>query len=328
MELRTTFKIEQFPFKITYNDPVLFIGSCFASEIGSLFQKGKMPVVINPAGTVYNPVSVSNTLDIILSDKKFTNDDLLFYNGNWLSLLHYTDFSSDNSETVLEMINRKSEETLKFLHGAKHIFITFGTARVYRFKETGSIVSNCNKIPSERFIHELLTVDDIVNIWTLQLDRLQSLLPGINVVFTISPIRHWKDGPHGNQVSKSVLFLSVEELLKHSIKPSYFPAYELIMDDLRDYRFYSDDMLHLSPAAINYVWEKFSESCIDKKSILLWNEIVKINKAMNHRFNSSSEINRTRFAEQMIIEISEIEKKIASVDFSEEKEYFRNLRDM
>ena len=234
MELRTTFHIEPSGVKITYNDRVMFIGSCFASSIGSQMETGHMPVLINPAGAVFNPVSVCNTLDTITSEKEFFIDDLHFYDGTWLSFYHYTDFSSDNPSNVLEEINKRSKVAYDFLKKARFLFVTLGTARVYKLKKSGLIVSNCHKIPAEQFEAKILTAEEIVTLWTAQLDKLHSLFPRLHVVFTISPVRHWKDGAHGNQVSKSVLFIAVEELLKHKTEPQYFPAYELVMDDLRD----------------------------------------------------------------------------------------------
>jgi hypothetical protein len=322
MELRTTFNIEPSPDKITYNDRVMFIGSCFASSIGSRMEMGRMPIMINPAGAVFNPVSVCNTLDTITAGKEFVQDDLFYHNGTWLSFYHYTDFSSDDPEDVLKKINRKSIDALAFLKNAKILFITFGTARVYRFKKTGRIVSNCHKIPSIHFEPEMLTVSEIVILWKKQLDRLYSLFPQLKVVFTISPVRHWKDGAHGNQVSKSVLFLAVEELLNHPVSPKYYPAYELVMDDLRDYRFYNDDMLHPSEKAINYIWDAFSGCYMDNKTLNIWKEVVKITKACNHRINTSSRFQVQKFAEGMLKQISDIEGKVPEIDFTSERNYF------
>lgn len=324
-ELRTTFKIEPSPDKITYNDPVMFIGSCFASSIGSRLEMGRMPVMINPSGTVFNPVSVCNTIDIIISGKEFVEDDLYCHEGTYLSFYHHTDFSSDDPSKVLEKINKKSKEALSFLMNAKFLFITLGTSRVYRWKKTGMIVSNCHKIPADQFQPELLTADEIVTLWTNQLDRMKSLFPRLKVVFTISPVRHWKDGAHGNQVSKSILFLAVEELLAHSFSPHYFPAYELVNDDLRDYRFYDDDMLHPSAAAISYIWDAFSGCYMDNKTINIWNEVVKITMARNHRFNTDSGVKIKIFAERMLKQIIEIEIKVPGIDLSDEKRYFHDL---
>jgi hypothetical protein len=229
MELRTTFYIEPSPDKITYNDRVMFIGSCFASSIGSQLEMGHMRVMTNPAGTVFNPVSVCNTLDTITKEREFFLEDLHFHDGTWISFYHYTDFSSDDPSIVLKKINNRSKEAFDFLKQARFLFVTLGTARVYKLKKSNLIVSNCHKIPSEQFESKLLTADEIVTLWTDQLDKLNSIFPRLKVVFTISPVRHWKDGAHGNQISKSILFVAVEELLKHKIAAQYFPAYELVI---------------------------------------------------------------------------------------------------
>jgi hypothetical protein len=326
MELRTTFPIEPSPDKITYNDPVMFIGSCFASSIGSQLEMGHMPVMINPAGSVYNPVSVCNTLETITNQKEFDLDDLHFHDGTWLSFYHYTDFSSDNPARLLEKINKRSKEGFDFLKGTRFLFVTLGTARVFKWKKTGLIVSNCHKIPSAQFDPSLLTVEYIVTLWTEQLDKLQLLFPQLKVVFTISPVRHWKDGAHRNQVSKSVLFLAVEELLKHKSAPKYFPAYELVMDDLRDYRYYNDDMLHPSTSAINYIWESFTGCYLTNNTINTWNEVVKITKAYHHRFNNDSDLKMKDFARSVLKKISEIELKVPTIDLSREKKYFLKMR--
>jgi hypothetical protein len=326
MELRTTFPIEPSEVKITYNDNVMFIGSCFASSIGSQMETGHMPVLINPAGAVFNPVSVCNTLDTITSEKEFLIDDLHFYDGTWLSFYHYTDFSSDNPLKVLEKINRISKAAYNFLKQSRFLFVTLGTARVYKLKKSGLIVSNCHKIPSEQFELKILTVQEIVSLWFAQLDKLHSLFPALKVVFTISPVRHWKDGAHGNQVSKSVLFIAVEELLKHKTEPGYFPAYELVMDDLRDYRFYSDDMLHPSSSAIDYIWDAFSGCYFEKNTINLWKAVARITKAFNHRITTDSEIKKNDFANKILKQISDIKIKIPEIDLSLEEEYFLKMR--
>jgi hypothetical protein len=326
MELRTTFPIEPSEDKITYNDKVLFIGSCFASSIGSQMEMGHMQVMINPAGAVFNPVSVCNTLETITARKEFSIEDLYFYDGSWLSFYHYTDFSSEDPSKVLEKINRRSKEAFEFLKDTRYLFVTLGTARVYKLKKSGLIVSNCHKIPSEQFECKLLTVDEIVTLWAKQLDSLHALFPQLHIVFTISPVRHWKDGAHGNQVSKSVLFVAVEELLKHSVSPAYFPAYELVMDDLRDYRYYNDDMFHPSTSAINYIWESFTGCYFDLNTLNIWKEAVRITKAFNHRFHTDSDIKRKYFAEFILKQISDLKVKVRTIDFSREEEHFLKMR--
>ncbi|MFH0843647.1 MAG: GSCFA domain-containing protein [Bacteroidota bacterium] len=325
MELRTTFNIPPSAHMITYDDPVMFIGSCFAGSIGSKLEAGRMPVMINPSGTVYNPVSVINTLNSVIEAREYMEKDLYNHNGTWLSFDHYTDFSSGNKQEVLERINKKTTEAFKFLSKAQFLFITFGTARVFRHVESGRIVSNCHKIPAAEFKRELLTVDDIADIWKSQLDMLRTFNPGLKVVFTISPVRHWKDGPYGNQVSKSTLFLAVERLLEHPSLPQYFPAYELVMDDLRDYRFYDGDMLHLSDAAIDYIWNAFMRCYFNNTTIDTWREAEKIIRAISHRIRSGEATNIRSFAETMLKKIDVLCSRRPALDLSAERSYFEKL---
>ena len=325
MELRTTFNIPASPVKIAYDDPVMFTGSCFATSIGKKFEDGKMPVMINPSGTVYNPVSVINTLNTIIDARQYSRQDLFYHNGTWLSFDHYTDFSSDDKQAILDKINERTIDAAGFMSAARFLFITFGTARIYRWKETGRVVSNCHRIPASDFTHELLSVEDITSAWTVQLDKIRSFNPGLKVVFTISPVRHWKDGAHGNQVSKSTLFLAVEKLLEHPSQPGYFPAYELVMDDLRDYRFYAGDMLHPSESATDYVWSAFSGCYFDKSTLDLWREIEKITRALYHRIQSDSKKQKRSFAASILRKIDSVSVKRPSLDFTYETKYFSNL---
>jgi hypothetical protein len=324
MELITSVKPGKSPFRITYDDPVMFIGSCFASSIGSKLLEGKMPVMINPAGTVYNPVSVLNTLELITSGKRYSLDSLFFHNGVWLSFSHYTEFSSVDPETTLGRINTAAASAEKFISKAKYLFITFGTARVFRLKQTGQIVSNCHRLPAASFERELLTVNEITSLWKRYLDLLAEKYPALKIVFTISPVRHWKDGAHGNQVSKSVLFLAVEELLGHSSSPGYFPAYEIMMDELRDYRYYADDMLHPSQLAVDYIFEEFAASYLDEKILNTYREISRVSRAMKHRLNENSGTAASDFAKSMLDKIARIERDI-TIDFTTEKKYFTSL---
>ncbi|MGB8491835.1 MAG: GSCFA domain-containing protein [Bacteroidales bacterium] len=325
MDLRTTFEIPHYEPGITYNDPVMFIGSCFSANIGKQFGKGHMPVMINPAGTVYNPVSVSNTIDLISGPGKFRVDDLYNFNGLWISFSHYTDFSSPDPDKVIEKINFRSAEASEFLEKAAYLFITFGTARVYRWKKTGQIVSNCHKIPQAEFTHELLDPTDITDTWNDLLDRLKRKYPGLKVIFTISPVRHWKDGAHGNQVSKSVLFLAVEKLLEHPSRPGYFPAYELMMDDLRDYRFYDNDMLHPSASATEYIWEAFSRSFFSSDTIELWREVSSVTKAFNHMIRNASGNEMQKFAAGSLKRIEALKARYPFLDLETERRYFLDL---
>ena len=325
MIFRTTVDIKPSETKITYGDSTMFLGSCFAAYIGEQMKLRKMSAMINPSGTIYNPESILTAINNIVSNKQAVINDLYNFNDTWISFEHYTDFSSDNPDNLLDKINEQNEKAFSFLKKASFLFITFGTARVYRLKKTGALVSNCHKIPSDNFYSELLTVESIVDKWSLTLNKLSAFNPELKVVLTISPVRHWKDGAYGNQLSKSVLFLAVEELMKHKTKPSYFSAYEILMDDLRDYRFYANDMLHPSSAAIDYIWEKFSEAYFDKQTIELQQSVQKITKAAEHRIMTDSKTKKRIFAEKILEQINNITAKTDSIDFSSEIDYFTTL---
>ena len=326
MNLRTTFTIDPSKSKIGYNTPVMFIGSCFTSEIGTKMAEGKMEVLLNPSGVVYNPVSVVNTIDIILENRIFTKNDLSIYKGVNLSFSHYSDFTSEDPSIALDKINSSTGKANNFLKHARFLFITFGTARVYRFKESGLIVSNCHKLPASLFSREILTVEEIILAWHDILNKLHSFNSDLRVIFTISPVRHWKDGAHGNQVSKSILFLAVEKLLKHQIVEGYFPGYELVMDDLRDYRYYAEDMLHPSKTAIEYIWKAFAECYFEAETLNFWKEVMGITKARNHHILTDSSAGINDFADTMLKQIDAIERKISTLDFSEERSYFLKLK--
>lgn len=325
MNHRTTFKIESSPRKIGYATPVMFAGSCFASEIGEKMAEGKMKVLINPSGTVYNPVSINNTIRLVINNKPFTADDLYFSRGRYISFLHYTDFTSENRDFTLEKINSITEKAHLFLKNASFLFITFGTSRIYRFTQTGEVVSNCHKLPAALFTQELLNVDFIVSQWIELLDFLQKFNKNLKVIFTISPVRHWKDGAHGNQLSKSILFLATEQLLNHPVVEGYFPAYELLMDDLRDYRYYADDMLHPSATAIEYIWNSFTESYFDPTDAVRWKEVFNIRKSLGHSLSESSPSARKEFASTMLSRISKFCLINPDIDLTDESSYFRRI---
>lgn len=325
MIFRTVLPIDPADKKISYHTPVAFLGSCFAGEIGSRMESGKMNVLINPSGTTYNPVSIGNTIADIVTNRKFTADDIRKGNNGYFSFSHYTSFTSADPEKTITLINDSATKARRFLENAEFLFITFGTARTYRFMETGQVVSNCHKLPDNLFSKELLGVSEIVALWNKILDDLLLFNNKLKVIFTVSPVRHWKDGAHGNQVSKSVLFLAIEELMSHRAVFSYFPAYEILMDDLRDYRFYAADMLHPSGEAINYIWDNFSATYFDPDALAVWREINRISVAMNHRIISASSESSGEFASVMLKKINSLSVRFPGIDFSAEMNHFQNI---
>lgn len=257
-------------------------GSCFAESIASRLADAGFSIDANPFGIAYNPLSLAQNLDQVLDNKVYQPNDLFKDQELYHSFSHHSRFSGVNPDAVLEKINSRIASASAFLRTAKRIIFTFGTAYVYRLQSTGEIVSNCHKLPARHFAYERSTIDEIVEKWNRLLLRLKTFHPDLAVLFTVSPIRHWKNGAHENQLSKSILLLAVDELIRNHSHCCYFPAYEILLDDLRDYRFYAEDLLHPSSQAIDYVWEKFKEAWMDRETLQKAREYEKIQKSLNH----------------------------------------------
>lgn len=294
MELQTIVNIEKPDFQISYGTRLMMLGSCFVENMGEKLKYFKFNVDINPCGIVYNPLSVAITLQILLEGKRFTERDLFQNNGLWVSLNHHGHFSHRELQPCLCKINDRLEKSAQHLTETEVLVITWGTSWVYRYRPNGKIVSNCHKFPAADFERFQLTVEEIVETYSALLVRLREMNPGIKVLFTISPIRHWKDGAHGNQLSKAVLLLAQDRLRELFDFVSYFPSYEIVMDELRDYRFYAEDMLHISPQGVDYIWEKFKTLYFSGDTLQLMKRIDKLNKILLHRpTDPDSEATRT-----------------------------------
>lgn len=321
-DYRTIVSIDESRKKIEYKDKILFIGSCFSENIGNKFLGSKFNTLINPFGIIYNPVSVANTLNAIIDRKNFTEEDLIF-NNVWNSFYHHSRFSNEDKDVCLNLINDSVSQSYEFLKDTDFLIITFGTSWVYEFIETGKIVSNCHKLPSRNFKRYRISVDFIVQLYKDLLEKIRKENPGIKIIFTVSPIRHWKDGAHGNQLSKAVLQLAIEEIVNCFNDIWYFPSYELVMDDLRDYRFYKSDMIHIDDVAVDYIWNKFVETYIDKKSQSLMSNIEKIKKALAHRPFAGESKTYYDFLGNQLSKILMLEKSYPYIDFTEEKDFIR-----
>jgi hypothetical protein len=325
MEFRTTFKIEPSGRKINYHTPVMLTGSCFAGNIGEKMQQGKMKVLVNPSGTLFNPFSVAADLEQIIDKRKWTENDLVQNGKRWISFSHYTSFTSDTAGELLERINLSVSSAHDFLRKASFLFITFGTASVYTLKKTGQVVANCHRLPASNFVRTMASPEEISGRWGRLINKLFEFNPGISVIFTVSPVRHWSDGAHANQLSKSILFLATEAIISSAPRLSYFPAYELLMDDLRDYRFYSSDMIHPSQDAVDYIWDAFSASYIGASDLDTWRELRKITAAVSHRPVSESVSSRREFAAAMIKSINKMAGKYPEIDLSAELAHFKQI---
>jgi len=319
---RTLVEIPESENKISYKTKSMFVGSCFSENIGKKLEEFKIPTDINPFGVIYNPVSVKKILKIIISAEKFSKNDIMFFNGQWFSFYHHSRFSNINANKCLKDINERIQSASIFLKDADFLFVSFGTAWVYEYKKTRQIVANCHKIPSREFNRYLLSAEEIIEEFKNLITELLLFNPKLKLIFTVSPIRHRKDGAVGNQVSKSTLILSIPKLKQLFDHICYFPSYEIMMDDLRDYRFYSEDLIHLNQVAINYIWERFKETYLDDESKKIIKEIEKLNNAKNHKpFNPASE-NYQKFLKQNLKKVELLLLKYPFLDFQKEKEFF------
>ncbi|RPH30636.1 MAG: GSCFA domain protein [Bacteroidales bacterium] len=325
-DFRTKIDVQPYPFSLGYSSPTMFCGSCFTENIGSLMVERKFPILVNPFGVVYNPISVKLVIESILNAQPFDESDLKFRNGLWYSYLHHTSYSSPDKEKCLESINTDLLKASSFAKDMEYLLVTFGTARVFYLKENNQPVANCHKISAKEFDNQLLSVEEILNSWSALMDDLLMRIPDLKIIFTISPVRHWKDGAIGNQQSKSILNVAVHELIKqYPNNAFYFPAYELLMDDLRDYRFYADDMLHPSKVTVNYIWEKFVGSIISSKAIRLMGDVEKIIAAVNHKpFNPKTKEHNV-FITNILKQIKTLERTNPLIDFEREAEYLTSF---
>jgi hypothetical protein len=280
---RTSIDIKPYSFRLDYQSNILTLGSCFSENMGLKMKNVFFKTEINPFGVLYNPISILNSIQLLLQNKKFTASDIFEYKSLWHSFAHSSSFSDVSSELCLSKMNERISFASEFIKSTDVLLITFGTAWVFTDKESGRVVSNCHKLPAAKFNRRRLTVDEITEAYSDLLTKLKALYPNLNVVFSVSPIRHWKDGAHENTISKSTLLLAVDALQNQFGNVHYFPAYELLMDELRDYRFYASDMLHPSDVAVEYIWSKFSESVFSEEMLQLMKKLEQLAADRAHR---------------------------------------------
>jgi len=269
--------------RISYEDNIMTLGSCFSENMGNKLKDVYFETDINPFGVLYNPVSIKDSLELLLQNKVFTADDVFENNSLWQSFAHSSRFTGLSEVECLNNINSGLVSSVDFLQKTNVLLITFGTARVFREKKSGRVVSNCHKLPSVNFEQRILTINEIVTVYNDLIARLQSLYPSLNIIFSVSPIRHWKDGAHENNISKSILLMAIDELQKQHEHVHYFPAYEILLDELRDYRFYASDMLHPSEVAVDYIWSRFTETYFTGQTLQLKKRLEQLVADRVHR---------------------------------------------
>ena len=320
MDFRTKTDIPPLISNLRHSDKLLVMGSCFAEHIGARLERMKFQVKVNPYGVLYNPLSIAEGLTRLIERRTFTEGELHeFPDGGWNTWMHHSRYSNPDKQAALATINSSMEQAACQLAEADVLILTLGTAWVYRLIETGEVVGNCHKVPERRFERQRLQVREIVDALAKILRRTSEINPRLRVIFTISPVRHLKDGLHGNQLSKATLQLAVDELCRMYPKQCYyFPAYEIVVDELRDYRFYADDMAHPSMQAVEYVWECFAEHCIGREAKQFMQQWEKVVRAMEHRpFNPQAEQYKL-FMEQTINKIKELKEQYPHIEVENE----------
>lgn len=284
MKWRTEISIPQLDATINHDTSMLLIGSCFTDEIGQRLRSQMFDVAVNPLGTLFNPISIANAINDALDDKQFSVDELFEVDGTWRTLRRHSRFSLADRDATLSLLNDSLRSARYRLLSADQLIVTFGSAIVHRHIPSGSVAANCHKLPTEQFSVERLSVSDITETWQKLLNRLFALNPQLKVLFTVSPVRHIGYGLERDRLSKSTLIVAVNELLGERVE--YFPSYEIVVDDLRDYRWYADDMVHPSAQAVDYVYEIFRQSVMTPTTIVQAERWGKLTRRLEHRHSS------------------------------------------
>jgi hypothetical protein len=313
------FRTEIFPgkmfSKISYSDRILSLGSCFSVEIAQKLNNLNYQVLINPSGITFNPISICNTIMSLFNADSLPEESLI-YNGNvWCHPDFHGAFNHPDKSETLRMINQSMEEARNFCKEITHVIITMGTAFVYESKENGRIVNNCHKIPQSSFNKRLLLKSEIVEQMTEAMKVLNAnSSTALKFIFTLSPIRHIKEGLHENQISKAQCLLAINDLVNANESCAYFPSYEIVLDDLRDYRFYKTDMLHPNDQAIDYIFKKFEDYALAPEENDLRKRFDKLNAAINHRAMNPDSEKHKRFLVNLEKEKEAIQKEYPHIE--------------
>ena len=299
---------------IDYQSNILLLGSCFSENIGDKLSYFKFQSTQNPFGILFHPKAIENLITNTSNKKVYSSDDLIYQNEIWHSFDAHSSLSSASENELLNKLNVAISLTNKKIKEASHIVITLGTSWVYRYIETDTIVANCHKIPQKKFLKELLSVSEISESLARSISLIKSINSDAAVIFTISPVRHLKDGFIENTQSKSHLIAAIHTLVNEQ-DVSYFPSYEIMMDELRDYRFYAEDMIHPNKTAINYIWRKFIDTWFSEETKSIMKEIDEIQKGLLHRpFHEDSKLHQ-QFLLKLEQKKSSLQERLPFINF-------------
>ncbi len=315
MKFRTEVEIPKSEKKIEIEDRIFSIGSCFASEMTELLKDGQLQTLNNPFGTIFNPFSINNAVKRLHDSEFYTEDELIIYNEEYISLDHHTSFDTRYIHQTLDKINEAIEAGNAFLQEADWI-ITYGSSFIYEFLPKQKLVANCHKIPQKFFEKRLLSHQELTgSIYNTILELKDICKEGVQILFSVSPVRHTKDGMVENQLSKSKLITAIHESISLFEDCHYLPVYEILMDELRDYRFYKEDMIHPSTQAVNYIFDKFGDSYFSDETKEFIKENFKIMRALEHRTNDVKDPKFIEFREKLDQRIENQRKKVKHTIF-------------
>jgi lysophospholipase L1-like esterase len=315
MNFRTNILLKPERNQIDYDSKIMLFGSCFSEHIFEKLNYFKFNSNSNPFGILFNPITIEKAITNAINEKTYAEQDIFHLNERWHCFDAHSDLSAIDKNELLQNLNSSIKSTNKKLTESTHLIITLGTSWIYRFIETDTIVGNCHKVPQKKFLKELLSVKKIIASLENIIALIKSVNPTINIILTVSPIRHLKDGFIENSVSKAYLLAAIHQLIDKRKNQFYFPSYEIMLDDLRDYRYYNSDMIHPNETAINYIWEQFQKVWVSEKSNAIMKEIDTIQKGLAHKpFNPSSEQHQ-QFLENLKNKITAIQKQYPSISF-------------
>ena len=309
IKFRTEIDSSDISLDLNYQSKILFMGSCFTNNIGNQFRENCFDALVNPFGTIYNPLSIASNIELLINKEEQKECDLLFDKELYHNFKFHGSFSHTQVDHALSCMNKSITEGHTFLKEASHLFITFGTSYVFKTLADGKIVSNCHKLPNSHFQRAKADLSYMIDVWRDLLTKLSSFNPSLQVVLTVSPIRHISDGLHQNQVSKAQLILLGDYLCENFANATYFPSYEILLDDLRDYRFYENDLVHPNTLSISYIWEMIVNNCFNQDTLILLNKVQKIKKTIIHKpFNNQSDTYK-QFLDNSLRELNLLSQK-------------------
>lgn len=316
MEFRTQFPIKSIDPGMDYNSRIFLTGSCFVENIGEKLDYYKLRNFRNPFGILYHPAAIEKLILRTIKNETYTSEDVFFHNERWHCFDAHSELSDPSETGLLKNLNGKLKETAEYLKQATHVIVTLGTAWVYRNIESEELVANCYKLPQKNFFKEITEIEVLEESLKKIISGIKAINSDAGIIFTISPVRHIKDGIIENQRSKAHLIAALHNVLEKSTASlNYFPAYEIMNDDLRDYRFYGKDLLHPSPVAVDYIWENFLAAGFSTESLINFKEIDAIQKSLAHKaFNPDSESYK-KFQISLEKKISDLKRRIPFINF-------------